>query len=133
MLTYQCKKCKFSFTQADKSWDRAIINGSCPECDEKLKDFHISEKDAEYLRKNLKETDLLNADKSLAEALPSHGWAYILCLLCVLFILFDAGKASDLGGTGGGKILAGAIFGLALLINFYWKRRKSRSTIIKNK
>lgn len=93
----------------------------------------MSEKDAEHVRKNLKEIDLLNADKSLAESLPSNGWLYMLCLLCILFVLFDGGKISDTGGTGGGKIIAGGIVGLALIINFYWKRHKRRSVTVKNK
>jgi DNA-directed RNA polymerase subunit RPC12/RpoP len=133
LLTYKCKSCSFGFSQADKAWDRAVAYGACPECGEKLEGFHVSEKDAEHVRKNLEDIDLLNAEKSLAESLPSKGWLYILCLFCFLFVLFAGGKFSDTGGTGGGKIVAGSIVGLALIINFYWKRHKRRSATVKNR
>lgn len=137
MLTYQCKKCRFSFSQADKDWDRAIIDGSCPECGEKLENFHLSEKEIEHVKKNLKEIDLLNADKSLAESLTFMGWTCILSLFCILFVLlnfvlFNVGKASNNLGTGSGKIIGAGIVGLALIINFYRKRHKRRAIFSKN-
>ncbi len=32
MRTYNCPKCKFQFTEADKFWDEFQTNGKCPNC-----------------------------------------------------------------------------------------------------
>lgn len=39
MITYTCPKCSFSLDEADRAWDDAIKEGTCPRCGYRLTDF----------------------------------------------------------------------------------------------
>lgn len=32
MITFKCPNCGYSFSEADKAWDKAVAHGGCPKC-----------------------------------------------------------------------------------------------------
>ena len=127
MLTYKCKKCTFSFSEADKAWDIAIAHGTCPKCMLKLENFYVSEADSQLIRINRKEVDFQVADESIAETMPPvKVLLYIVCLFVLLLVILTGGSASFFVGLGAGKIIVAGIFGLVLLINYIWKQLKRK-------
>ncbi len=41
MLTYKCRYCEYTYSEADGAWDSAVDTGKCPKCSEPLNDFPV--------------------------------------------------------------------------------------------
>ena len=41
MLKYQCLKCNYSFSDADRAWDTSVKSGICPKCKAALENFPV--------------------------------------------------------------------------------------------
>lgn len=85
MITYKCPSCAFSFTEADKAWDKAAVFGVCPNCDKKLNDFPVLESAAKHLQKNLTVSELLNIERVDVQQLPLN--FYMLSAYCLFFAI----------------------------------------------
>jgi DNA-directed RNA polymerase subunit RPC12/RpoP len=78
VITYKCPKCSFSFNESDRSWDEALMSGSCPKCNSALVNFAVPIK-AQVSEK------LKLYKKSLARSTP----VYIVLIIGVLLVKFS--------------------------------------------
>ncbi len=42
MVKFECPNCSYSFSEADKAWDKAVAYGGCPKCKKKHSTFNLN-------------------------------------------------------------------------------------------
>lgn len=78
MITYQCPKCTFSFNQSDRTWDEAVMSGSCPKCNSVLVNFPVPIKTQVHEK-------LKPSKQSLARSTPG----YVVLIIGGLLVKFS--------------------------------------------
>jgi len=78
VITYQCPKCAFSFSQSDRTWDEAVMSGSCPKCNSVLVNFAVPIK-----------TQVSKEIKTSKQSLARSSLGYIVLIIGVLLVKFS--------------------------------------------